>query len=63
MLSSSMAQPWHIEPRALGGTTVMIWGMDAWVFAAFILTYVSIIFSLIYGFWPRKDEREDEEGT
>lgn len=40
---------------------MMIWGMDVWVFAAFILTYISLIFSIIYGFWPRKHEREDEE--
>ncbi len=40
---------------------MMIWGMDIWVFVAFILTYIALIFSLIYGFWPRKDEQEDEE--
>ncbi len=40
---------------------MMIWGMDIWVFVAFILTYVAVIFSLIYGFWPRKEKYEDEE--
>ncbi len=40
---------------------MMIWGMDVWVFTAFVLTYISVIFSLIYGFWPRKEEGEDEE--
>ncbi len=39
----------------------MIWGMDVWVFVAFVLTYISLIFSLFYGFWPRKDEEEEEE--
>ncbi|MDD1720739.1 MAG: hypothetical protein LUP95_01980 [Euryarchaeota archaeon] len=48
---------------AMGGATVMIWGMDLWVFAAFAISYISLIFSLIYGFWPRKDEDEDEEET
>ncbi len=40
---------------------MMIWGMDVWVFTAFILTYIGLVFSLIYGFWPRKDEEEEEE--
>ncbi len=48
---------------AMGGATMMIWGMDLWVFAAFAISYISLIFSLIYGFWPRKDEDADEEET
>jgi hypothetical protein len=44
-----------------GGLNVMIWGMDLWVFTAFILTYIAIVFSLIYGLWPRKGQEEKEE--
>jgi hypothetical protein len=39
----------------------MIWGMDVWVFTAFILIYISVAFGIVYGLWPRKDEDEDEE--
>ena len=46
---------------AIGGLNVMIWGMDLWVFTAFILTYIAIVFSLIYGLWPRKEQEEKED--
>ncbi|MGA9079893.1 MAG: hypothetical protein WB581_06660 [Halobacteriota archaeon] len=44
-----------------GGPNVMIWGMDLWVFTAFILIYASVVFGIIYGLWPRKDEDEQED--
>jgi len=40
----------------------MIWGMDVWVFTAFKLIYISVVFGIVYGLWPRKDE-DEEEGT
>jgi len=39
----------------------MIWGMDLWVFTAFILIYISVVFGIVYGLWPQKDEDEEEE--
>jgi len=48
----------------IGGFSVMIWGMDVWVFTAFILIYISVAFGIVYGLWPRKDEdKDEEEGT
>ena len=43
------------------GLNVMIWGMDLWVFTAFILIYISVVFGIVYGLWPRKEE--DKEDT
>ncbi len=43
------------------GRKVMIWGMDLWVFTAFILIYASVVFGIVYGLWPRKDEEEQED--
>jgi hypothetical protein len=45
----------------IGGLSVMIWGMDVWVFTAFILIYISVAFGIVYGLWPRKDEDEEED--
>lgn len=39
----------------------MIWGMDLWVFTAFILVYAGVVFGIVYGLWPRKDEDEQED--
>jgi hypothetical protein len=50
-----------MQGLAIGGLIVMIWGMDVWVFTAFILIYISVIFGIVYGLWPQKDEDEEEE--
>jgi hypothetical protein len=59
LLCSMISYDAECRRWAIGGLNVMIWGMDLWVFTAFILTYIAVIFSLIYGLWPRKEEEEE----
>jgi hypothetical protein len=46
---------------AIGGFSVMILGMDVWVFTAVLIIYLSVVFGIVYGLWPQKDEDEEEE--
>ncbi len=39
----------------------MILGMDVWVFTAVLIIYLSVVFGIVYGLWPQKEDNEEEE--